>query len=96
MNYLDFEEPIKLLDTQLAECIELGEKSNVDVTETCYKIKLKLKSTILLPLDTNNFVTLCPRFPGSILMNKSSSSKVSWQYKNASLTYIFIKSFSIR
>lgn len=46
MNYLDFEEPIKLLDTQLAECIELGEKSDVDVTETCYKIKLKLKSTI--------------------------------------------------
>ena len=46
MNYLDFEEPIKLLDTQLAECIELGEKSDVDVTETCAQIKLKLKSTI--------------------------------------------------
>ena len=46
MNYLDFEEPIKLLDTQLAECVELGEKSDVDVTETCAQIKLKLKSTI--------------------------------------------------
>ena len=46
MNYLDFEEPIKLLDTQLAECIELGEKSDVDVTETCSKIQSKLKSTI--------------------------------------------------
>ena len=46
MNYLDFEEPIKLLDTQLAECIDLGEKSDVDVTETCSKIQSKLKSTI--------------------------------------------------
>ena len=46
MNYLDFEEPIKLLDIQLAECIELGEKSDVDVTETCSQIQSKLKSTI--------------------------------------------------
>ena len=27
MNYLDFEEPIKDLDKQLSDCIELGEKS---------------------------------------------------------------------
>ena len=46
MNYLDFEEPIKLLDKQLAECIELGEKSDVDVSETCSQIQSKLKSTI--------------------------------------------------
>ena len=46
MNYLDFEEPIKLLDERLAECIDLGEKSDVDVSETCSQIRSKLKSTI--------------------------------------------------
>ena len=46
MNYLDFEEPIRLLDNQLSECIELGQKSDIDVTETSAKIKSKLKSTI--------------------------------------------------
>ena len=46
MNYLDFEEPIKELDTQLKECLELGEKSEIDVTETSSKIRLKLKQTI--------------------------------------------------
>ena len=46
MNYLDFEEPIKELDTQLKECLELGEKSEIDVTETSGKIRLKLKQTI--------------------------------------------------
>ncbi len=33
MNYLDFEEPIKELDNQLKECLELGEKSDIDVTD---------------------------------------------------------------
>ena len=46
MNYLDFEEPIKELDKQLAECLELGQKSDIDVTETSNKIRLKLKETI--------------------------------------------------
>ena len=46
MNYLDFEEPIKELDNQLNDCLELGEKSDVDVTETSKKIQLKLKQTI--------------------------------------------------
>ncbi|MFL2619784.1 MAG: acetyl-CoA carboxylase carboxyltransferase subunit alpha [Flavobacteriaceae bacterium] len=46
MNYLDFEEPIKELDKQLAECLELGLKSDIDVTETSNKIRLKLKETI--------------------------------------------------
>ena len=46
MNYLDFEEPFKELDNQLKECLDLGEKSNVDVTETSSKIRLKLKETI--------------------------------------------------
>ena len=46
MNYLDFEEPIKELDTQLKECLELGEKSEIDVTETSIKIRSKLKQTI--------------------------------------------------
>ena len=39
MNYLDFEEPIKELDIQLQECLELGEKSEIDVTETAGKIR---------------------------------------------------------
>ena len=46
MNYLDFEEPIKDLDKQLSDCIELGEKSDVDVSETRIKIKKKLDQTI--------------------------------------------------
>ena len=46
MNYLDFEEPIKELDIQLKECLELGEKSEIDVTETSIKIRSKLKQTI--------------------------------------------------
>ena len=46
MNYLDFEEPIKELDKQLRECLELGEKSEIDVTETSNKIRYKLKQTI--------------------------------------------------
>ena len=46
MNYLDFEEPIKKLDIQLKECVELGEKSEIDVTETSNKIRSKLKQTI--------------------------------------------------
>ena len=46
MNYLDFEEPIKELDNQLRECLELGEKSEIDVTETSNKIRSKLKQTI--------------------------------------------------
>ena len=46
MNYLDFEEPIKALDIQLKECLELGEKSEIDVTETSNKIRSKLNQTI--------------------------------------------------
>ena len=46
MNYLDFEEPIKDLDKQLLDCIELGDKSDVDVTETQTKIQKKIDQTI--------------------------------------------------
>tara|TARA_B100000029_G_C17596256_1_gene964263 strand:+ start:1180 stop:2133 length:954 start_codon:yes stop_codon:yes gene_type:complete len=46
MNYLDFEQPIKELEDQLIECRDLGDKSDVDVTETCKKIQIKLNSTI--------------------------------------------------
>jgi acetyl-CoA carboxylase carboxyl transferase subunit alpha len=44
MNYLDFEEPIKDLDKQLSDCIELGDKSDVDVSETRIKIQKKIGS----------------------------------------------------
>ena len=46
MNYLDFEEPIKEFDIQLKECLELGEKSDIDVSETSDKIRSKLNETI--------------------------------------------------
>lgn len=46
MEYLDFELPIKELEDQLHECRSLGEKSDVDVTETCKKIQKKLNSAI--------------------------------------------------
>jgi len=42
MNYLDFELPIKELEDQLSECKILGEKSDVDMTDTCKKIEKKL------------------------------------------------------
>ncbi|MDY0779724.1 acetyl-CoA carboxylase carboxyltransferase subunit alpha [Tenacibaculum sp. IB213877] len=43
MEYLDFEMPIKELEDQLAKCFEIGEESEVDVTETCNKIEKKLE-----------------------------------------------------
>jgi len=43
MNYLDFELPIKELEDQLADCKVIGEKSDVDVSETYEQIELKLK-----------------------------------------------------
>ena len=46
MNYLDFELPIKELEDQLSECKILGEKSDVDITDTCKKIQKKLNTTI--------------------------------------------------
>ena len=42
MNYLDFELPIKELEDQLSECKILGEKSDVDIIDTCKKIQKKL------------------------------------------------------
>lgn len=46
MNYLDFELPIKELEDQLSECKILGEKSDVDITDTCKKIQKKLNTSI--------------------------------------------------
>jgi len=46
MNYLDFELPIKELEDQLSECKILGEKSDVDFTDTCKKIQKKLNTSI--------------------------------------------------
>ncbi|MEE2616810.1 MAG: acetyl-CoA carboxylase carboxyltransferase subunit alpha [Bacteroidota bacterium] len=46
MNYLDFELPIKELEDQLSECKILGEKSDVDMTDTCKKIQKKLNTAI--------------------------------------------------
>lgn len=45
MEYLDFELPIKDLEEQLEKCYELGKQSDIDVTETCGKIKSKLDKT---------------------------------------------------
>ena len=45
MNYLDFELPIKELEDQLNDCKIIGEKSDVDVSETYEQIENKLKQT---------------------------------------------------
>ena len=45
MEYLDFEQPIKELEDQLAKCELIGEESDVDVTATCQKIQKKLEKT---------------------------------------------------
>lgn len=45
MEYLDFELPIKELEEQLDKCMIIGEKSDVDVTETCKQIEKKLLET---------------------------------------------------
>jgi len=42
MEYLDFELPIKELHNQLQKCKLIGDESNVDITETCKSINLKL------------------------------------------------------
>ena len=41
MEYLEFEEPIKVLVEQIEKCKELGDESQVDVTETCDKLEGK-------------------------------------------------------
>ena len=45
MNYLDFELPIKELEDQLNARKVIGEKSDVDVSETYEQIENKLKKT---------------------------------------------------
>jgi len=45
MEYLDFELPIKELEDQLDKCMLIGEESDVDVTETCKQIEIKLETT---------------------------------------------------
>jgi acetyl-CoA carboxylase carboxyl transferase subunit alpha len=42
MEYLDFELPIKALQEQYEKACEIGADSEVDVTDTCKQIKLKL------------------------------------------------------
>ena len=43
MEYLDFEEPLKELEDQLQECKLIGDKSEIDVSETCKKLIEKIK-----------------------------------------------------
>ena len=45
MEYLDFEEPLKELEDQLQECKLIGDKSEIDVSETCKKLREKIKIT---------------------------------------------------
>ena len=45
MEYLDFEIPLKELEEQLNECRLIGDKSEVDVSETCEKLLKKIEST---------------------------------------------------
>ena len=45
MEYLDFEEPLKQLVDQLEECKVIGDKSKIDISETCKKLTQKIKQT---------------------------------------------------
>ena len=45
MEYLDFELPIKEVQEQLSKCEIIGSESDIDVTDTCAKLELKLKKT---------------------------------------------------
>ena len=45
MEYLDFELPLKELEDQLVECKLIGDKSDVDVSETCKKLSDKIELT---------------------------------------------------
>ena len=44
MEYLDFELPLKELEDQLEKCINIGDESKVDVTDTYKKLKLEIKN----------------------------------------------------
>ncbi len=45
MEYLDFEEPIRDLQEQIEKCLDIGNESSVDVTETCELLESKLLKT---------------------------------------------------
>ena len=45
MEYIDFETPLKDLEDQLIECKLIGDKSEIDVSETCKKLMEKIKKT---------------------------------------------------
>ncbi|HIF84308.1 MAG TPA: acetyl-CoA carboxylase carboxyltransferase subunit alpha [Flavobacteriaceae bacterium] len=45
MEYLDFETPLKELEDQLRDCKLIGDKSDVDVSETCKKLSEKIELT---------------------------------------------------
>ena len=45
MEYLDFETPLKELEYQLRDCKLIGDKSDVDVSETCKKLSKKIELT---------------------------------------------------
>ena len=45
MEYLDFESNLKELEDQLAECKLIGDKSEIDVSETCEKLLTKIDIT---------------------------------------------------
>ncbi len=43
MQYLDFEKPVKELDKAYQECMKVAEKSGVDVTDACEKIRKEIE-----------------------------------------------------
>ena len=45
MEYLDFEEPIKDLHEQIEKCKDIGNESEVDVSDTCQLLQSKLELT---------------------------------------------------
>ena len=63
MEYLDFESPLKDLEDQLIECKLIGDKSEIDVSETCKKLMEKIKKTSAishLPLIKQSRLSVMP------------------------------------
>ena len=59
MEYLDFELPIKDLQEQYEKACQIGEDNDVDVTNTCEQIELKLEETKKKNIQKHNSLATC-------------------------------------
>ena len=59
MEYLDFELPIKALQEQYEKACQIGEDNDVDVTNTCEQIEIKLAGNQKRDLQKHNTLATC-------------------------------------